>query len=444
MWEKLFSGRHAVVPDIKNSEAWRSCLIACQKRVLELDGTQGGFLKTVLRHLALAQQRFESYSDPVTRFCCMIKAIAWMLAIKAADSRRTKEERERASAALRCLTAEELIGLAISADYAEETVAFLRLFDKDDHDPAKTRQHLKLFAHRMRLLFCDAHILTGPPKPATVRAVGDQDEDDGQTAKTVTQLVWEQIQEPEAIGVGAEIHFLSTRASVAGIRIKMQAMCGVVELMLARLDADLGTELSGDLEVFDIDGWVALAQEREDAARGNGPAVRSQRNYKAQIVRIAKALKVDRHWDAGQFCLAARALAHTVKSQEQRTMEKVDNRVAWSWLLRPGMRNEICPRLQWSDSLCLLIAFYVSMVEGTGQVERQLGRLVGILKEHEGPLAEEGQTASDLLEVYLDGPKDERVLFKRTWTALALGCLWPCLQALYIQLHGKRFSNAYQ
>ena len=52
----------------------------------------------------------------------MIKAIAWMLAIKAADVRRTKEERARASSALRSLTAEELMGLAVSADYAEETV----------------------------------------------------------------------------------------------------------------------------------------------------------------------------------------------------------------------------------------------------------------------------------------------------------------------------------
>ncbi len=92
----------------------------------------------VLRHLAFAQQRFESYRAPVTRFCCTLKAYAWTLAIKAADQRRAKEDRARASSALRSLTAEELMGLAVFADYAEETVAFLRRFDKDDHDPAAT------------------------------------------------------------------------------------------------------------------------------------------------------------------------------------------------------------------------------------------------------------------------------------------------------------------
>ncbi len=448
VWDKLFGGRHAVVPDLKNSEAWRSCLIACQKKVLEVDGSQGGALKTVLRHLAFAQQRFESYSDPVTRFCCMIKAIAWMLAIKAADQRRTKEERARASEALRSLTGEELMGLAVSADYAEETVAFLRHFDKDDHDPAKTRRELSVFAKRMRLLFCEGHIMTLPPRPATVHAADDgEDGKDGPRAMTTTQIVWEQVQTPEPIVFGDEIHFLCTRASPPAIRKKMQAMCDTVDLMLARMDADLGAELSGDLDVFDLVGWAPLAPERHvNRAGADGPAASREPRYRAKIMRLAMALKLDRRWDAVQFCAAARALAHAVESQVQRTGEKVDNRVAWSWLLRPGMRSDICPNLQWSDGLCLLIAFYVSMAEGTGKVERQLGRLVDILKEHEGPMAEDGQTASALLEVYLDGPKTEDALFHREvpgqpWCAGAFG---RSCQALYIRMHGKRFSYAYQ
>jgi hypothetical protein len=439
VWDKLFGGRHAVVPDLKNSEAWRSCLVACQKRVLELDGSQGGALKTVLRHLAFAQQRFESYADPVTRFCCMIKAIAWMLAIKAADVRRNKEERARASSALRSLTAEELMGLAVSADYAEETVAFLRHFDKDDHDPAKTRGELSAFAKRMRLLFCDGHILTLPPRPATVRAECEDGEDgeDGPPPMTATQLVWEQVEHPEAIVYGSEMHFLCTRASVSAIKKKMQAMCEVVDLMLARMDADLGSELSGDLDVFDLAGWAPLGR-----AGPNGPAASREPIHRAKLMRLTRALKLDRRWDVGQFCTAARGLVRAI----QRTGEKVDNRVAWSWLLRPCMRSDICPQLQWSDGLCLLIAFYVSMAEGTGKVERQLGRLVDILTEHEGPLAEDGQTASAILEVYLDGPKTENALFHREehgqhW---CMGAFGRACQALYIRMHGRRFSYAYQ
>lgn len=92
-----------------------------------------------------------------------------------------------------------------------------------------------------------------------------------------------------------------------------------------------------------------------------------------------------------------------------------------------------------------MIAFYVSMAEGTGKVERQLGRLVDILKEHEGPMAEDGQTASALLEVYLDGPKTESALFdKEPGQPWCMGAFGRACQSLYIQLHGRRFSYAYQ
>ena len=442
VWDKLFGGRHAVVPEIKNSEAWRSCLIACQKTVIELDGQQGGRLKTVLRHLAFAQQRFESYSDPVTRFCCMIKAIAYTLAMKAADARRKKEDRARAASALRSLSAEELMGLAVSADYAEETVAFLRRFDKYDHDPAKTPAQLREFTRRMRLLFCDGHIMCEPSRPCTVKqdSQNGQDDDDGSyEPKTITQIVWEQVQDPEPIGVGPELFFLSTRATPAQIRGKMQAMCDVVDLMLDRLHADLASGLSGTLDAFDLAGWRASS-----ASQSDGPAVSS--TYRDKVTRLVHALKLGRQWDVGQFGKAARALTRHAAAQDLITNTQVDNRVAWSWLLRPRMRQEICPALQWSPELQMLIAFYVSMVEGTGDVERQLGRMVTILKEHSGPLREDGETVHALLEVQLDGPKKESDMFYKdseggTWcmTEFSREC-----QSLYIQLHGRRFSYTYQ
>ena len=448
VWDRLFGGRHAVVPEIKNSEAWRSCLIACQKTVIALDGQQGGRLKTVLRHLAFAQQRFESYSDPVTRFCCMIKAIAYTLAMKAADQRRNKEDRARAASALRSLSAEELMGLAVSADYAEETVAFLRRFDKYDHDPAKTPSQLREFARRMRVLFCDGHIMCAPPRPCKVDPVeldGQDGQDGSSEPKTITQIVWEQVQDPEPIGVGSELFFLSTRASPAQIRGKMQAMCDVVDLMLDRLQADLGSGLSGALDVFDLAGWTSSALR--PPARSDGPdsppGISS--SYRDKVTRLSDALKLGRGWDLGQFGRAARALTRHAAAQASKTHAKVDNRVAWSWLLRPRMRQEICSTLQWSAELQMLIAFYVSMVEGTGDVERQLGRMVTILKEHSGPLREDGETVHALLEVQLDGPRKESDIFYKDdggpWHMTEFGR--EC-QSLFIQLHGRRFSYAYQ
>ena len=86
------------------------------------------------------------------------------------------------------------------------------------------------------------------------------------------------------------------------------------------------------------------------------------------------------------------------------------------------------------------------MAEVTGMVESQLGRMVDILKVQEGPMAEDGQTASALLEVYLDGPKTESALFHedepgQPWCVGAFG---RACQSLYIQMLGGRISYAHQ
>lgn len=41
-WDRLFGSKHAVIGDIQNSDVLKAKLMACQKRVLQVDGTQGG------------------------------------------------------------------------------------------------------------------------------------------------------------------------------------------------------------------------------------------------------------------------------------------------------------------------------------------------------------------------------------------------------------------
>lgn len=202
-WESLFNGQHALVPDIMNSEVWRAKLVACQRRVLLQHGSQGGGLDKVLRHLSFAKQRFDSYAEPLRKVCCLIRAIVMLLCHIATDARLAKPMRDRAVTTLQSLGPKELVQAGLTADYAAETLEFVRLFDCGNHDPAKTPGEVRRFIRRMRLLFCEGHILTAAP---------GRDGDDC-APKTVTQIVLEQRQDPEPIVYGDKLFVLWTSAN---------------------------------------------------------------------------------------------------------------------------------------------------------------------------------------------------------------------------------------
>ena len=226
-WEMLFNGRHALVPDIMNSEVWRSRLVACQRQVLRTERSQGGGLETVLRHMSFAKQRFDSYAEPLRKFCCLIRAIAMLLAQVAADPRNDFGMRQRADNILQSMTPSELFTAGITADYAAETLDFVQRFDVDDHDPAVTPREVRHFIRRMRLLFSEAHILTtsrspdGPSAssgasassgPAAASASSSSGPPAGQCL-TITQIVLQQCQDPEPIMYGDRVLVLWSAAS---------------------------------------------------------------------------------------------------------------------------------------------------------------------------------------------------------------------------------------
>ena len=87
-WSDVFDDRHALVPDIKNSEEWTEMLLLCQRRVLGSVGVQGGDMRKVIRVMSFAKQRFDSCRTPQQQFCCMVVAIAMLLGYVASDSRK--------------------------------------------------------------------------------------------------------------------------------------------------------------------------------------------------------------------------------------------------------------------------------------------------------------------------------------------------------------------
>ena len=165
-WSDVFDQRHALVPDIKNSEEWTEMLLLCQRQVLGSVGVQGGDLKKAIRVMSFAKQRFDSCRTPQQQYCCMVIAIAMLLAYVASDSRKKKEVRDRARRRLLQMPG-QILTAGLSATYADETIRFIRLFDVGDHDPAVTHRQWREFEMRSRLLFLEGHVFTEPEEGKT-------------------------------------------------------------------------------------------------------------------------------------------------------------------------------------------------------------------------------------------------------------------------------------
>lgn len=101
-WDRLFGAKHALIPDIQYSDVWRARLIAAQKALLQFkqgvapavpavpavpaDGASATLeINRVLRTFSFAKQRFDSIATPMMKYCCMLRAIAIVCAMQAAD-----------------------------------------------------------------------------------------------------------------------------------------------------------------------------------------------------------------------------------------------------------------------------------------------------------------------------------------------------------------------
>ncbi|CAJ1351267.1 unnamed protein product, partial [Effrenium voratum] len=209
-WERLFGGRHALIPDVQNSEVWRSRLIAAQKAVLKAHGEQGGELDRVLQTFSFAKHRFDSTSTPMLKYCLLIRSMALLCAMQ---ERGEKKLRQRAADALQHMVAPELMRCALTVDFTSECTSFLReQFDVDDVDAACNFSAFHAFR------------------------------------------IW----------YGNKVHYICTRASVADIRGIMAQLSDVTQAMLHRLDVDLlGDEISSCLRIFDVPLW-RKAERRGD------------------------------------------------------------------------------------------------------------------------------------------------------------------------------------
>ena len=124
VWEDLFDGRHALAPDLMNSDKWSSLLVAIQKENMILAAVPSVQplvrpFDSVMQSLAFAKQRFDSTAGPVGKIALMLLPVATLLAYIASDERHDKSQRVRARNLLHKLNTRFCIALAVSADWGE-------------------------------------------------------------------------------------------------------------------------------------------------------------------------------------------------------------------------------------------------------------------------------------------------------------------------------------
>ena len=160
VWDELFDGRHALVPDLKNSDKWHNLLVAIQEdnvRAVAMPGVPQP-LAGILRNVSFAKQRFDSTADPVAKVALMLLPVAVLLSYIASDVRNEKEQRERAEALLRKLDTKFCAAIAVSADWGMICTWFLRLFDAVNHDIAMSRSDIDCMIETLDACFLEGRV----------------------------------------------------------------------------------------------------------------------------------------------------------------------------------------------------------------------------------------------------------------------------------------------
>ena len=125
----------------------------------------------------------------------------------------------------------------------------------------------------------------------------------------------------------------------------------------------------------------------------------------------------------------------------------LDNRIVWARVQNESFNRRLNSELQ---VLPKLVSIYLCCADGTGQVERDFGSLKKIVDVHSGPLNEDGDTASWLVEIFADGPRSEEEVATRLESSGAEGSDEVVLEAtpftrecaeLWVAIFHRRFRS---
>ena len=233
-------------------------------------------LNSIMSHLSLAKQRFESFADPAAQMALMILPITALLAYISSDVRGDSARRKRAVHVLKLLTPEFCIMLGVSADYGLIATNFIRLYDALNHDIARSAAELEWFEQTLDAFFKKGRLLG---RTSVVSAAN------GGRGTFITDAVRHQMTSPITARAGGQLLLVGGPCPSKKLERIAKRTHVVVDQASARLRADFAADLvRGEFRCFDLPQMrAAVASKDPNAAR--------KAIYK-QAVNLAAAAKL--------------------------------------------------------------------------------------------------------------------------------------------------------
>ena len=407
----LFKGDHALLKDIRFSDVWQEKLKDCQRRVLQHDNVLGGDLQELISTFNFLEPRFESFSRPLFTVICLLVPIVMMLTMIAEDV-RDRDTKKQAEKVLRQMSFKFIINMGLSADYAETALRLVREFDVLAKDPATSRVLLEACRQKLHLLFQEGRIVKIP-----------------KAGKTAINLAMEQLQIlDKLIACGDRTFNLYSESPTTVLAEGVRAFNEILDVAWDRLDADFRhNDLYMTFDVFHLSHWDSIVESQ--LSEPNPPRLEDDTSPTATRMRmhwrrIWHAVGTGQEKNIDDWFLAVLiAIRHRNKitailpqrnpGDVDPTLGPLDNRIPWYAALEDIDRGLPC-----FSTLC---RYYLSVLDGTPTVERDLGVVQDCYSQHQGGSGEaKDETCSLLIECRLDGPRTQDEVVRRSAKGLHL------------------------
>jgi hypothetical protein len=329
-----------------------------------------------LKHFGFAKQRFDSTADPQGKLALMLLPVCTLLAHISSDERSAPAQRERARAMLKNFEAKFCIALGVSADWGLVCQAFLRQFDKRDHDIALSCSEVRAFIEALEALFVKGHVFTKANAPGVPRqplatdaplppACDQASKDKSCQPCFITERVLTQIRTQCVFRAGAVPVLIWGRCSESVPTELAGRIANIAKTTMARLRAEFPEEsIRGWLSAFELRlTRLAFGPDRDGSAR---------KQVLRGISQVAGALNLDQQCAVLEYTDAAKYII--AKTAQGQPLAAADAREVWTLLLDDGNLAHVCrKRPAPFTALPLIIRFYLSIEDGECEVERDLG-----------------------------------------------------------------------
>ena len=372
VWDKLFGERHALAPDLMNSDKWMDHIRSIQADIYSTPvqvPMNGQPLALVFRTISFAKQRFDSTAEPVAKLALMLVPVATLLAYIGGDVRHERAKRERARELLGRLNAKFCTALGLSADWGLVCKAFLRLFDEASHDIASSKAQVAALIETLDALFIQARVFLRPGPAAAgaadIPAIGRSLQDTGAVPLFITHYVQKQLQQRFVFRCGESLIQPWGPCTQGALVELSQRMHNVAKTTITRIRADFpANDMRAWLSVFDCKNYLPfMARPAGDAKKGallrDFGKLATELGYQGDDLKAA----ILEYRDVSGPILAATAPGQPLATKT--------NQQVWSTLLPREYR--VPGRVAPLRVLPHIIRFYISIEDGECQVERDFG-----------------------------------------------------------------------